>query len=123
MLEHRRELEDVKLERESPERAARALIEKIAVRISTDATLVLVTTAPSNPPPAVRCKVLIQIFSIAGGASGAATVGVGQVAGIAGATTTRSLSCVDTSEAQPVRSANATAICANALHRAPLSIG
>jgi hypothetical protein len=57
------------------------LIEKAAVRTSTDATFVLTRIVPSNHEPGTIVNVENQMRTIRGGASGAATGGVGHARG------------------------------------------
>ena len=57
------------------------LIEKAAVRTSTDATFVLTTIVPSNHDPGSIVSVETHIRTMRGGASGAATGGVGKARG------------------------------------------
>ncbi len=63
------------------------LIEKAAVRTSTDATLVLTTIVPSNHVPGRIVNVENHIPINSGGASGAAVRGVGNACGRTGPTT------------------------------------
>jgi hypothetical protein len=58
------------------------LIEKAAVRTSTDATLLLPTIAPSNHMPGRRVSVENQIRTMRGGALGFAIVAFGSVGGL-----------------------------------------